>query len=136
MMYSDTALDVAVLFDLDGTLVDSQGAETLALQRFAAQLGGEISTAKVVDLAAGRRMQEAIDILCAHINGGAAVGVGLWPVAKWTIAIPAGPEVTVPKRVFPHPATGSWFGAPHRYRQHRSAVGRGGGQPTRVVRGT
>jgi HAD superfamily hydrolase (TIGR01509 family) len=59
---------VAVLFDLDGTLVDSQDAETLALQRLATQLGGEISTDQVAYLAAGRRMQEAIDLLCAHIN--------------------------------------------------------------------
>ena len=41
-MFSNSTLDVAVLFDLDGTLVDSQDAETLALQRLARQLGGEI----------------------------------------------------------------------------------------------
>jgi HAD superfamily hydrolase (TIGR01509 family) len=63
-----TTLDVAVLFDLDGTLVDSQDAETLALQRLARQLGAEISTSEVAGLAAGRRMQEAIDMLCAHIE--------------------------------------------------------------------
>jgi len=59
---------VAVLFDLDGTLVDSQDAETLALQRLAEQLGGHVSAGKVADLAAGRQMQEAIDLLCAHIE--------------------------------------------------------------------
>ncbi|BBX01964.1 hypothetical protein BST36_29570 [Mycolicibacterium moriokaense] len=59
---------VAVLFDLDGTLVDSQDAETLALQRLAKQLGGEISTDEIAHLAAGRRMQEAIDMLCAYIG--------------------------------------------------------------------
>ncbi len=60
--------DVAVLFDLDGTLVDSQDAETLALQCLATQLGGKISTDEVAYLAAGRRMQEAIDMICAHLN--------------------------------------------------------------------
>lgn len=67
-MLTQTRMDVAVLFDLDGTLVDSQDAETLALQRLATQLGGEISTDKVADLAAGRRMQEAIDMLCENIE--------------------------------------------------------------------
>lgn len=67
-MNNDYFSDVAVLFDLDGTLVDSQDAETLALQRFAAQFGADISAGEVDDLAAGRRMQEAIDLLCAHID--------------------------------------------------------------------
>src|ERR1044072_3704347 len=60
--------DVAVLFDLDGTLVDSQDAETLAMQCFTRQLGGEILAADIDDLVAGRRMQEAIDMLCARIG--------------------------------------------------------------------
>lgn len=60
--------DVAVLFDLDGTLVDSQGAETLALQCFTRRLGGTILAADIADLVAGRRMQEAIDMLCAQIG--------------------------------------------------------------------
>ena len=67
-MFDQMRGDVAVLFDLDGTLVDSQDAETLALQRLAHQMGGEISTSTVADLAAGRRMQEAIDMLCAHLE--------------------------------------------------------------------
>ena len=67
-MFTHCTLDAAVLFDLDGTLVDSQDAETLALQRLATQLGGEISTDEVAYLAAGRRMQEAIDMICAHVN--------------------------------------------------------------------
>jgi HAD superfamily hydrolase (TIGR01509 family) len=60
--------DVAVLFDLDGTLVDSQDAETLALQCFTRQVGGTILAADIADLVAGRRMQEAIDMLCAHVG--------------------------------------------------------------------
>ena len=64
----DNQSDVAVLFDLDGTLVDSQGAETLAMQCFTRQLGGTILAADIADLVAGRRMQEAIDMLCAHID--------------------------------------------------------------------
>jgi HAD superfamily hydrolase (TIGR01509 family) len=67
-MFDHYSTDVAVLFDLDGTLVDSQDAETLALQRLAQQLGGEISTRTIADLAAGRRMQEAIDMICAHLG--------------------------------------------------------------------
>lgn len=67
-MLTQSTSGVAVLFDLDGTLVDSQDAETLALHRLATQLGGEISTAEVAHLAAGRRMQEAIDMLCAYID--------------------------------------------------------------------
>jgi HAD superfamily hydrolase (TIGR01509 family) len=67
-MFDHCPGDVAVLFDLDGTLVDSQDAETLALQRLAQQLGGEISTRRIADLAAGRRMQEAIDMLCADLE--------------------------------------------------------------------
>jgi HAD superfamily hydrolase (TIGR01509 family) len=67
-MFDHDPQDVAVLFDLDGTLVDSQDAETWALQRLAEQLGGRVSTEKVADLAAGRQMQEAIDMLCAHIE--------------------------------------------------------------------
>lgn len=60
--------DVAVLFDLDGTLVDSQDAETLAMQCFTRQLGGTILAPDIHALVAGRRMQEAIDMLCAHIG--------------------------------------------------------------------
>ncbi|MFI5510993.1 HAD family hydrolase [Mycobacterium sp. NPDC051804] len=60
--------DAAVLFDLDGTLVDSQGAETLAMQCFTRQLGGTILATDIADLVAGRRMQEAIDMLCARIG--------------------------------------------------------------------
>ena len=45
-MNNHSTADVAVLFDLDGTLVDSQDAETLALQRFAAQFGVELSRVK------------------------------------------------------------------------------------------
>ena len=60
--------DVAVLFDLDGTLVDSQDAETLAMQCFTRQLGGTILAPDIDDLVAGRRMQEAIDMLCAHVG--------------------------------------------------------------------
>ncbi|MCV7302605.1 HAD family phosphatase [Mycobacterium barrassiae] len=67
-MFTHATSGVAVLFDLDGTLVDSQDAETLALQRLATQLGGEISTDEIAHLAAGRRMQEAIDMLCAYID--------------------------------------------------------------------
>ena len=67
-MFEHDPADVAVLFDLDGTLVDSQDAETLALQQLAEQLGGQVSTGVVADLAAGRQMQEAIDMLCAHIE--------------------------------------------------------------------
>ncbi|MGE2724498.1 HAD family hydrolase [Mycolicibacterium pulveris] len=67
-MYTRCDQGVAVLFDLDGTLVDSQDAETLALHRLATQLGGEISTAEVASLAAGRRMQEAIDMICARVS--------------------------------------------------------------------
>lgn len=67
-MLTQSTSGVAVLFDLDGTLVDSQDAETLALHRLATQLGGEISTVEVAHLAAGRRMQEAIDMLCAYID--------------------------------------------------------------------
>lgn len=60
--------DVAVLFDLDGTLVDSQDAEALAMQCFTRQLGGTILAPDIHDLVAGRRMQEAIDMLCALIG--------------------------------------------------------------------
>jgi HAD superfamily hydrolase (TIGR01509 family) len=60
--------DVGVLFDLDGTLVDSQDAEVLAMQCFTRQLGGTILAADIANLVAGRRMQEAIDMLCAHIG--------------------------------------------------------------------
>jgi HAD superfamily hydrolase (TIGR01509 family) len=60
--------DAAVLFDLDGTLVDSQDAEALAMQCFTRQLGGTILAADIADLVAGRCMQEAIDMLCAHIG--------------------------------------------------------------------
>ena len=60
--------DVAVLFDLDGTLVDSQDAETIALQCFTRQLGGTILAPDIAALVAGRRMQESIDMLCAHIG--------------------------------------------------------------------
>lgn len=67
-MNNHSTADVAVLFDLDGTLVDSQDAETLALQRFAAQFGVELLAGEVDDLVAGRRMQEAIDLLCAYIK--------------------------------------------------------------------
>ena len=67
-MNNHSTTDVAVLFDLDGTLVDSQDAETLALQRFAAQFGVEVLAGEVDDLVAGRRMQEAIDLLCAYIK--------------------------------------------------------------------
>jgi len=67
-VFTHVTSGVAVLFDLDGTLVDSQDAETLALQRLATQLGGEIATDEIAHLAAGRRMQEAIDMLCAYIG--------------------------------------------------------------------
>lgn len=60
--------DVAILFELDGTLVDSQDAEALAMQCFARQLGGTILAPDINDLIADRRMQEAIDMLCAHIG--------------------------------------------------------------------
>ena len=60
--------DVAVLFDLDGTLVNSQDAEMIALQCFTRQVGGTIFAADIAELVAGRRMQEAIDMLCAHIG--------------------------------------------------------------------
>ena len=67
-MNNHVTTDVAVLFDLDGTFVDSQDAETLALQCFAAQFGVAVLAGEVDDLVAGRRMQEAIDLLCAHIK--------------------------------------------------------------------
>lgn len=60
--------DVAVLFALDGTLVDIQDAESLALQCFTTQLGARIPGAGIDVLVGGRRMQEAIDVLCARVG--------------------------------------------------------------------
>lgn len=54
------------LFDLDGTLVDTQNAETLALLHFARTVHSRISSDDLTPLVAGRRIQDSIDIIRSY----------------------------------------------------------------------
>jgi HAD superfamily hydrolase (TIGR01509 family) len=56
----------AVFFDLDGVLVDSQGAENDALLYLAELIGASISAADAELLFTGRRIQESVDLLAPY----------------------------------------------------------------------
>ncbi|MEV6409947.1 HAD-IA family hydrolase [Kribbella sp. NPDC051718] len=53
----------AVLFDLDGVLVDSQGAENIALVGLAARLGHHLTETEAHQHFNGRRLAESVGIL-------------------------------------------------------------------------
>jgi HAD superfamily hydrolase (TIGR01509 family) len=57
-----------VLFDLDGVLVDSQGAEARALLDFAERVHAPVPAEGFADLVAGRRMADSVDIIGRHTN--------------------------------------------------------------------
>lgn len=54
------------LFDLDGVLVDTQDAETLALLRFAESVHADVPVDDFAELVAGRRMQESVDLIGSY----------------------------------------------------------------------
>jgi HAD superfamily hydrolase (TIGR01509 family) len=56
----------AVLFDLDGILVDTQDAEIVALREFGESIGSGIPLEGFADLVAGRRLQDAIDLVASY----------------------------------------------------------------------
>jgi HAD superfamily hydrolase (TIGR01509 family) len=64
----------AVLFDMDGTLTDTEEVWTVALRQMAIELGGELSPATRTHML-GRRLEKVIEMLYAQTGAGGDVAI-------------------------------------------------------------
>lgn len=70
---SDSSVARVIMFDLDGVLVDTQGAESAALRRYAAMIGADVPDEGFDQLIAGRKMQESVEIVASFAKSSPAI---------------------------------------------------------------
>jgi HAD superfamily hydrolase (TIGR01509 family) len=63
--FASPSAERVIMFDLDGVLVDTQDAETVALRRYGMMIGADLPNEGFYELIAGRKMKESVDIVAS-----------------------------------------------------------------------